>query len=85
MYVNSVIFQSRNLRKGLDLGKMRGKRLGHLSLQVLPSWGGSGVLRVPVPKALPKCGVLWEQHSGRMSALIELERGTIDVGLINVD
>lgn len=43
------------------------------------------MLRVRVPKALPKSGVLREQHGGRMSALTELERGTMDVVLINVD
>lgn len=64
---------------------MRGKRLGHLSLWVLLSWGGSGVLRVWTPKGLPKSGVLWEQHDDRISALIELEREVIAVVLISVD
>lgn len=62
-----------------------GKHLGHLSLWVPPSWGGSGVLRVRVPKGLPKSRVLWEQLDGRTSALTELELGAIAVVLINVD
>lgn len=33
-----------------------------------------------VPKGLPKSRVLWEQLDGRVSALIELERGAIAVG-----